>query len=209
MISFEKISHWTERWEERRVARWYWRHERTSSYLKAWRNWPRQRLLISTYFACLFGYLLIIGAQFFWNHALLLSLPVTAILLTAWVMLRITIDSRDGAPEEVLDEYEAKIINRWTRLSWAFLTILCTAFTWVVVFASSHLGGQEHNGVTNPTVLGLTAADFFYAAGFIFLAFFLAVFALPAIGYAMHFGPRSAEEEEDDDLEELGVENQS
>ncbi|WP_426716949.1 hypothetical protein ACEN19_04845 [Corynebacterium auriscanis] len=198
MISFQAFSRWIERWEEKRVARWYQRQERASSYLTNWRNWPRQKLLISIYFGCLFSYLCILAAQVVWNRALLLTLPVTVVLLTAWIMLRITIDSRDGAPEEVLDEYEAKVISRWTRLSWNLLTLVCTAICWILVFASTHLGGQQHDGVTNPTVLGLTPADFFYNTSCVFLAFFLAIVALPAMGYAMHFGPRPATDEVDD-----------
>lgn len=197
MTGYEAINRWAERWEAGRVRRWHRNRERTADYLTSWRNWPRQKALITTYFVCLLGFLAINVVSFWWKEALFLGLPLTVVLCVAWAMLRITIDGRDGAPEEVLDEYESKIINRWTRLSWSLLCVVCTLMTWALIFGGTTLGAREKNSSITPTVLSLPAGDFTYSLGFIFLTAFLAIIALPAIGYALHFGPRSAVEDDE------------
>ena len=197
MTGYEAINRWAERWEASRVRRWHRNRERTADYLTSWRNWPRQKALITVYFLCLFGFLVSNVTSFWWQGALHFTIPLVVVLCIAWTMLRVTIDSRDSAPEEVLDEYEIKIINRWTRLSWSLLIIVCLLMTWALIFGGTILGVKERDSSTVPTILSLTAGDFTYTLGFILVTTFLAITALPAIGYALHFGPRSAEEDDE------------
>lgn len=197
MTIYESMSRWSERREQRRVQRWYKNRDRMANYLTTWRNWPRQKALITTYFACLACYLVIIVVQFWWEPALIAGLPVTAVLLTSWVMLRITIEGRDSAPEEVLDEYESQVINRWTRLSWNLLITVCVLTTWALIFGGTTFLSHEKDTTVLPTILSFTPGKYLYSLGYLFLTLFLAIVCLPAVGYATHFGPRKALEEDE------------
>lgn len=197
MTGYEAINRWAERWEASRVRRWHRNRERTADYLTSWRNWPRQKALITVYFLCLLGLLAVNVTRFWWKEALLFIIPLTVVLCIAWAMLRITIDGRDGAPEEVLDEYESKIINRWTRLSWSLLCFVCMLLTWALIFGGTTLGAREKHSSTTPSILSLSGGELTYSLGLIFLTAVLAITALPAIGYALHFGPRNAVEDDE------------
>lgn len=184
------LTNWAQAHSAKKAERWEKRQAQTSTMLQSWRTPQRQKLLISLYFANLALGLAVVIGQLFWPPLLLAWLLTTLFLIVIWTMLRITIDSKDDAPPEVLDEYEESVLNNWRRIAFNSLVWLGTiGFGALVFFSVAAIDSEE--------ILGFKPMLLVYSGALIGLLIFLAIAALPAVGYAMTFGIQ-AEHDEDE-----------
>ncbi|CAB0924051.1 hypothetical protein [Corynebacterium diphtheriae] len=82
-----------------------------------WRNPRSTRLLITGYFTSLTLALIFELLMFAWIHFIWLFIACMFIAMTCWTVLRSTIDLKDMAPEDRLDDYEKAVINQWRQRS--------------------------------------------------------------------------------------------
>lgn len=174
------LTTWATRRHQRRVEFWSKQQETMSSSLTSWRTPARQRLLVTLYFASLAAGLLIAIGQLFWSPLLLGWILFTLFMMIAWTMLRITINAKDDAPSELLDEYEETVINSWRKISYSLIEKLFTlGLVFLVTFSALTTDTTE--------VLGHSPMQIVFTVSLIGLIGFLAIAALPAVGYAMTF----------------------
>ena len=111
--------------------------KRTEKSLPGWRTPARRRFLIRANWASLLIMAAIALVSYFWFPIIIAWLPMTVVVITAWVMLRITIDSKDTAPARYLDELEtATLLEARSRAlnltNWGLWTIAL-----VLIFGAS------------------------------------------------------------------------
>ncbi|CAB0728749.1 hypothetical protein FRC0293_00028 [Corynebacterium diphtheriae] len=77
-----------------------------------WRTPRSTRLLITGYFVSLVLALIFELLMFAWIHFIWIFIACMFIAMTCWTVLRSTIDLKDMAPEDRLDDYEKAVINQ-------------------------------------------------------------------------------------------------
>lgn len=172
--------------------RWLRRHERTKNMLPTWRTPHRQEILIYTYgialaIAALSAVMYLVKPPLF-----LLWIPAMVMLMISWTMLRITIDSKDSAPIDFLDEYERQFLDEWKRVSY---NCFIGAFS-IIGFSLVIIGTVLTSSDDPAQFLGATGSDWVYFHGLVTLVVLLACSSLPAIAYARNF-PATKENEKE------------
>ena len=66
--------------------------------LKSWRTPARRAFLVRANWISIALMAVISVVGYFWFPIVIAFIPMTAVLLVAWTMLRVTIDSKDSAP---------------------------------------------------------------------------------------------------------------
>lgn len=117
---------------------------RTGGMLRSWRTPARRRLLVRLNWACIAVMAAIAVIGFFWFPIVLAWLPMTVAIMTAWTMLRVTIDARDTAPLRYLDEFEAETLLRARSTALSVLTGLLAVIALALVFGASFEVGDGH-----------------------------------------------------------------
>jgi hypothetical protein len=130
------------------------------------------KALIATYVVMMAAAVVFQLAVFRWPHAVWFFLGCLVVAMAAWTVLRSTIDVRDAAPRDRLDDYEAEVLALWRQRALNVLLVLL------------FLGALAT--FTTP-VTGTAAGLFMLYSGSV-------VSTLPAVGYAMTFN-RNADEE--------------
>lgn len=177
----DKFSNYLEKHESRRAARW----EKNSAAMQmpSLRTRSRQRALLWTFAIALVLALVVAFCQLFFDGILWLWFVPTALLIFSWTGVQITINSKDTAPASVLDEYEQAVLDSWGRasrrgLEWSLV---------LISFAMIALGTFAMPGDT--PILGVGPAHWLYTLGLFTVVLVLTFASLPAVGYALTFGP--------------------
>lgn len=164
------------------ARRWAKRRDQTTEWLPNWRTPKRQRLLLTLYLLCIVGFfvasaLSVVNAKAFFAW---IALSVLSSLL--WTALRITIDVRDSAPDEVLDEYEADVLDFWRRRAnnGLYISLYATALLLIAI-------GLSMGEPPTTTLLGLTAANWMYTLGMFAASAVMLFISLPTVGYIWTF----------------------
>lgn len=179
MNTHEKLTRWATHRESRKADRWHW-------YLEKLPQRPasatKQRNYIRLYFFSLLLGLAVAIGSLFTPKALLAWIPFTLIMCVSWTKLRWSIHMKDDAPLEVLDEYEASVVNSWRKISFDLFTRVAVIATVLYTIISA-------TWMTDPTAefLGLTPLRWVYTVSLLFILTLLCIVSLPAIGYAMAF----------------------
>lgn len=175
MSVFTGLNNWFIGRTERQAAKWHQRSESMASSLPTWRTEGRVRLLIRVFVANLaFG--IITGVvQIFWFPFIIAWLVFTVVGCISWTMLRIVINTRDVAPADELDEYEAEIVRAWQATAYGYFTMFTLAVAFYMVFLP----------VLSPAEL----AHWVYSGGLFTALGIMAIIAMPTIAYATTFGP--------------------
>lgn len=172
-------------YETKAAQRWEKTHHRHRHMLQSWRTPQKQKTLTTLHSISLILYATVTMLFLFTPKAAILWIPVAIFGMTIWTMLRITINAKDSAPPEVLDEYELKVLDTWRRHAYSCytsgLTILCVA----LVALGTALMMQD----SPSTLLGLEPGEWMYFFGLVAITFSLACSTLPALGYAKAFPP--------------------
>lgn len=184
------LSTWATEREERKAERWRKRQEATAHMLPAWRTPQRRRLLLTLYFLSLaLGVIVSIG-QLFWTPLILGWILTTLGICVFWTMLRTTIDCKDDAPLEVLDEYEESVVNAWRKTSHDLMVIFNTIFIGLLVFFTVSAFDKEQ-------MFGYPPLWLIYTWSLLGILIMLTIASLPAVGYVMAFAS-------DEDYEDAG-----
>lgn len=163
-----RIYHWNQRQPE-------------PAFVQKWRTPGRTRGLVISYFTLLAIALVAEVVSLFWLPALALFVIPLIGAMVAWTILRNTINMKDVAPREELDDYEQSVLDRWRATALRVLSIL------LVVGAM----GSIFIGVTFDDTI--STAIFSTVVGLYMIFSYLAVTTLPAIGFALTFN-RPAED---------------
>ncbi|MBC2680979.1 hypothetical protein [Corynebacterium anserum] len=174
------LMEWSEKHSDIRIERWQKRQRRTRGLLLSWRKPRRQKLLIALYFGTLLLGITIAIGHIFWPPLLAGWFLVTISLIVIWSILRITIDSKDDAPIAVLDEYEESVINNWRSMAFNLMSWCgVIGFSILIIFSVTALHADE--------IWGFDPMLLIYSGALVGLLVYLAIVALPAVGYAMTF----------------------
>lgn len=169
-----------ERLEARRESKYLRRVNRSSTYLRGWRNQRARRRLVVT---LEIGMALLLLSGFALIASFTESVPgwfgvfwpvVTLMLMLAWSLLNITVDMIDSAPDALLDEYQ-----REQLFALRALTYRCYNIFGIVFFLALILVGTN--------VLIVQAEWGFYAPytfGIIGMVGLLFISTLPTVVYA-------------------------
>ncbi len=166
------------RHEEARARRWRRNQLRSGDMLRSWRHRTPTLRLIAALYGCQAVALISGVIALWWNPAFLGCLAFLLLTCIPWTLLRLTIDTKDDAPESVLDEYEQQVIASWNHLAlrllgyWASFCAVLLAFSGAMDF---------------PAHLGVSPTGWNVVFGEIVLVSSLSLTSLPAVGYALTF----------------------
>lgn len=155
-----------------------------SRTFERWRRPGPTRALIACYFSGLALAIVCLVATFVWFHFLWFYLVAFLGAMAAWTILRSTIDVKDTAPVEVIDDYEAEVLDLWRRRSFNLFGALLLIGGVGVIIVGAFFG--RHIEVA-------TMSTF---AGMYMLMLYLTVGTLPAVGYALTFNHPEPDEED-------------
>lgn len=116
----------------------------TERSLPSWRTPARRRLLVRLNWSCIAIMAVIAVLSYFWFPVVLAWLPMTVAICTVWTMLRVTIDSRDGAPARYLDEFEAATLLQARSRALSVVTGILLVIAMVLIFGASLEIGDGH-----------------------------------------------------------------
>lgn len=149
-----------------------------------WRNPRSTRLLITGYFTSLTLALIFELLMFAWIHFIWLFIACMFIAMTCWTVLRSTIDLKDMAPEDRLDDYEKAVINQWRQRSLSTaLSLLFIGGLAAIIASASFIATDSP---LSPNLLAIFA-------GLYMIYTYIFASSLPAVGYALTFN-RNPEE---------------
>lgn len=94
-------------------------------------------------------------------------------VMVFWTLLRGSIRMRDSAPRELLDDYEAEVLDRWIRRGYRALAAVIYAVGMALILSA--------------TLLDTVSWEALVALGMLLIITMLTVTSLPAIGYALTF----------------------
>lgn len=155
---------------------WHWTNDQPEpAFVDKWRTPGRTKFLVATYFTALALALVLELAALWWIHFIWFFFIALLVAITSWTLLRSTINSKDGAPREVLDDYEQAVLDTWRARALNALSALLI----VGAFAMIILGVVFDDEI--PT------AAFGAVSGMYMIFSYLAVTTLPAIGFALTF----------------------
>ena len=166
------------RHEEARARRWRRNQSRSTNMLRSWHHRAPTLRLIAAFYGCQAVALISVVIGPWWPPAVPACCIAMGLSLVPWTLLRLTIDTKDDAPESVLDEYEQQVVASWSRLAmrllgyWASLVSILLIFSAVFDFPS-HLG-------LSPTEWNIILGEIV-----LIVSFFCA--SLPTVGYALTF----------------------
>lgn len=172
------LDNWATRREHKRAERWYKYYEKKPQRLAPT---PRtcNRLFIVYAGSILVGLISAVGALFNSNFLLLWSLSTLGVTLAA-VGLAYQTKGKVNAPLEVLDEYEASVVNKWRKLTYELFSTISVLYCCAIVLISSLIDdGNQFLGKTAPAWCYFTSLLFFLSA--------FAVLILPLVGYSATF----------------------
>lgn len=169
------------------ARRWANRRDQMARWLPNWRTPKRQRLLLSLVLLCTAGLFTVSALSIVYAYALFVWIMLSGLTALLYTTLRITINARDQAPDEVLDEYEADVLDLWRRRanSGLYISLYGTAMLLVVT-------GLSMNEVRT-TLLGLTAANWMYTLGLFAASAVMLFVSLPTVGYIWTFHVSAAD----------------
>ncbi|WP_024800675.1 hypothetical protein [Nocardia sp. BMG51109] len=166
-----------DRYQDYRVRRWLAYDERTAGMLPGWRSRVRRRALVIAVAASLVV-LFAVGVlcSFDQRWAPVLCLPVLAVFLPAWTVLRIVSQRQDSAPLPALDELEvaqrntARSVGLTLTQSLAMVPLLYLCFAAAIwpdtsAFRTAYAGGVMllaallAGGCAPAMILGWTRPD--------------------------------------------------
>lgn len=177
-------------YETKAAQRWEKAHYRNRHMLPRWRSPEKQRTLVKLHSISLVCYAIVTVLFPFNSKAALLWVPAAVFGMIVWTMLRITINAKDSAPPEVLDEYELEVLNDWRRRAFSYysagLVVICSA---LIIVGTTLMSQDSPN-----SLLGLEPGEWMYFLGLATLTFSLACSTLPAVGYARAFTAHYPEE---------------
>lgn len=171
---------------EKQLQRWKHRADNTPR-LENLRSPRPTRLLITTYFTGLALAVLCLSGSFLWRHFLWFHLMALFTSMVAWTLLRATIDTKDSAPEQLLDSYEKEVLADWRRRSLRLFENLLIVGGTAVIFLGVMF--SEHIDVATMSMF----------AGMYMIMLYLSVGTLPAVGYALTFNRSDADSEPDEE----------
>lgn len=116
----------------------------TSESLRSWRTPARRRLLVQLNWASIGVMAAIAVAGYFWFPIVIAWLPMTVVICTVWTMLRVTIDSKDGAPAGYLDEFELSTLLAARSRALSVTTGILFLIAIVLITGSSLQLGDGH-----------------------------------------------------------------
>ncbi|MDT9407790.1 hypothetical protein [Corynebacterium rouxii] len=149
-----------------------------------WRNPRSTHLLVTGYFVSLVLALIFELLMFIWIHFIWVFIACMFIAMTCWTILRSTIDLKDMAPEDRLDDYEKAVINKWRQRSLSTALSLLFIGGLAAIIASTSLIAPD--SPLSPNLLAIFA-------GLYMIYTYLFASSLPAVGYALTFN-RNPEE---------------
>ncbi|KQB84907.1 hypothetical protein [Corynebacterium oculi] len=167
--------------EAAKARRWEKNQAQSGAWLASWRNRTTTlRLVFSLWGLCALALTLaVIGL--WWRPAYFASLVVMLLVCVPWILLRITINSKEDAPATVLDEYENSVVNFWNRITLRLLIAWGFAFFLILSLTNSF---SLYTAVDTPPTWWNVIL------GGIFLIASLLITTLPAVGYALTFHAR-------------------
>lgn len=164
------------------ARRWANRRDQTAGWLPSWRTPKRQRLLLILCLSCTVGFFALSALSIVNANAFFAWIALSGLSSLLWATLRITINVRDNAPDEVLDEYEADVLNLWRRRAnnGLYTSLYATALLLIVI-------GFSMNELSATTLWGLTAANWMYTLGMFAASAVMLFISLPTFGYIWTF----------------------
>lgn len=173
--STEKIRSWNYSYLRKKAPR-----------LEGWRTPGRTKALVAVYFAALAiavitWLTLVFGLINVWWF---LGFYVGAIIasMVAYSMLRMTIDAKDSAPSQELDDYEQEVLDEWRVKGHRLAQTTLFVGGFFFVFAGSFLIDS-----VEPAVLIISA-------GLYMIFSYLVVGTLPVVGFAATFNQNCPED---------------
>lgn len=167
-----------------------WEYIANNAYkFERWRRPGPTRALIAWYFIGIALAIVCLVATFAWIHFLWFYIVTLLSSMVAWTILRSTIDVKDMAPDEVLDDYEAEVLDIWRRRSFTLFEAALLIGGVLVIFLGVIF--QEHIDVVTMSVF----------AGIYMIMIYLSVGTLPAVGFALTFNRTDSDSDPDSDTE--------
>lgn len=166
------------RHEEARARRWHRRQSHYGDMLRSWRHRTPTLRLIAAFYGCQAVALISAVIALWWTPAFLGCLAFLLLTCIPWTLLRLTIDTKDDAPESVLDEYERQVIASWNRITLRLLGYWASFCAGLLAFSGA---------LDFPAHLGVSPTRWNVVLGEIVLIGSLSLTSLPAVGYALTF----------------------
>lgn len=160
---------------------WTYLHENGSRF-ESLRNPRSTKFLTVTFFTSVIVALIAEILALVWIHTIWVFFAAMLIAMVAWTILRSTIDAKDAAPPEMLDDYELEVLSLWRRRSLGALNVALFVGGFVFMFGSFLLDP----GIS-PGLVG-------FVAGMYMIYVYFLVSTLPAVGYAVTFNQFTEDE---------------
>lgn len=169
----EHIIVWSHRYQLRRGERWQKRHDRSQEWFPRWRTPRRRKALIITFYAATAGFLLTNIIQIFFEPVTALNMLFAPPAIVALTMLRFTINHKDSAPLDFLDEYEYSVLSTWRSIAYWLLCFHVLFFTYALTFVGLAPIEASTRWVISILLLNCSV--------------FVLISSLPTIAYALTF----------------------
>ena len=169
----EHIAVWSHRYQLRRGERWQKRHDMSKKLFPRWRTPRRRKALIITFYVATTGFLLTNIAQIFFESIVALNMLFAPPAMTALVVLRLSINQKDSAPLDFLDEYEHSVLTTWRSIAYWLLCFHMLFFTYALTFVGYAPVDSPTRWVTSILLLNCSV--------------FVLISSLPTIAYALTF----------------------
>lgn len=178
----EQVAVWAHRYQLKRGERWQKRHDMTKNSLPRWRTPKRRKALIFTFYAATICYLIVSIIQIFWFPAAL-SIPFLILpAIGSLTVLRITINCKDSAPIDFLDEYEYSVITTWKSIAYWLLCFHMLVFSYAFGFIAVFQLESQAQWIFSILMLNCSV--------------FVLISSLPTIAYALTFSENPDESKE-------------